>query len=109
MPTAEVTNASAVIEVSGAADLTTLNIEAGDIVTLMGAANAANIKNVTVVSVQSATEVEVDNSVWVTESGIDITITKSYINASEQQKKYGHLCDEVSGEFSDGDPGFVLL
>lgn len=109
MATAAVTNGSSTVTVTGAGNLTTLGILAGDIVTLMNATNSANIKNVKVVSVLSSTTLQVDNSVWVTESGISITITTSYDNASEEQKKYAHLCDEGTGEFGNGDAGFVLL
>jgi hypothetical protein len=104
--TAGVTNTSAVITITaGPASLITDGVVANDIIRLISGINISHHKIISV----TATTVTVANSVWTNESGITYDILPSWLTASADQKIYGHLGDETTGEFSSGDDMPVLL
>lgn len=104
--TAGVTNGSGTITItSGPASLITAGVVVGDIIRLTTGNNISNhgITGVT------ATTVTVSNTVWTNETGITYDILPSWTTATAAQKVYGHLCEETTGEFSNGDDAPVLL
>jgi hypothetical protein len=103
-----VTNGSADINATGATSFITAGVQVGDIITLYGAIEA-NRKNLKITQVVDADTVRTNNTVWSTAPSIGYTIIPSWLTASASQKAYGHLVDEGTGTFSNGDHGFKLL
>ena len=46
---------------------------------------------------------------FVAESNVIWRVMRSWLTADTAQKHYGHLCDEGTGKFSNGNNGFTLL
>lgn len=104
--TAGVSNGSAVVTItSGPASLITAGVVVGDTIRLK---TGVNISNHEVLAV-TATTVTVAKSIWTNETGISYDILPSWETAGDDQKLYGHLCDDNTGEFPDGEPGKALL
>lgn len=104
--TAEVSNGSAVITiVSGPASLITAGVVIGDTIRLK---SGVNISNHEVLAV-TATTVTVAQAIWTNETGISYDILPSWETATDDQKLFGHLCDDNTGTFPDGAPGKALL
>jgi hypothetical protein len=104
--TAGVSNGSGTINItSGPASLITAGVQVGDVIRLKSGVNKSHHK----VTAVAATSVDVANTVWTNETGITYEILPSWLTATAAQKVYGHLCDEATGLFSNGDQPPVLL
>lgn len=112
--TASVTNADATITLSGATSMVTSGVAVGDHFELIDPTNVANRLRGVVAAPITATTFEAENSagapmtVWTNESGMDYRIIRSWLTKASGQELYGHLCDETTGQFSNGDEGFRL-
>lgn len=102
---ASVTNGSGNITVDGG----TTGVQVGDIIVLARDDYEANCMMCKVTGIVDGTHVSVANTTWTTDSGIAYQIVRSWLTATAAQKVYGHLCDEATGQMSNGDPGFKLL
>lgn len=107
--TVAVTNGSANIDSTGATSFITAGVQPGDIIRLKTVTNEGNRLNLKVLTVASATRVTTSQTVWTNESSIGYEIIRSWTTASDAQKRYGHLCNETTGQFSDLTEGFRLL
>jgi len=101
---ADVTNASGNIDIDGG----TSDVQVGDIIRLKDPTNGANRGSYKVTAVVDSDTVTVANTVWTTESGITYDIIPSWLTKSGGQVYGGHLCDDSSGEFSNGDEGLEM-
>lgn len=102
-----VVNGSGVITRTGGSTFVGV-VQVDDIIRLKTVTNEANRKNLKVIAV-AATTITVSNTAWTNESGIGYDVIPSWITATNEQKIYGHLCDETTGQFSDATEGFQLL
>lgn len=107
--TIAVTNGSADINSTGATSFITAGVQVGDIIEIYDPVIPANLKNLKITSVVDLNTVQTANTVWTNESGMSYRIIPSWLTATADQKLRGHLCDETTGEFSNGDDGFRLL
>jgi hypothetical protein len=107
--TVAVTNGSAQINATAATSFITAGVQVGDIIRLKTATNTGNVKNLKITAVIDLDTVETAQTVWTNESGIIYEIVPSWLTASDAQKEYGHLADESTEQFSNGDAGFSLL
>jgi hypothetical protein len=107
--TVAVTNGSADINATGATSFITAGVAVGDIIRLKTVTNEANRKNLKITAIVDADTVQTAQTVWVNESGITYEIVRSWLTKDTGQEDYGHLADETTGEFSNGDEGFVFL
>lgn len=113
--TAAVTNTDATVTLTGATDMTTSGVAVGDTFEFVDPANEANLLCGKVAAPITATTFEAEDTdgnpmtVWTTESSISYKIIKSWLTADAAQQVYGHICDETTEQFSDGDAGKVLL
>jgi len=113
--TASVTNTDPTITLSGAPDLTTTALAAGDTFELQDPTNEANRITGIVQAPITSTTFEAEDSdgnpltVWTNESGISYRLVIGHLNATDVQKEYGHLADEATGNFADGTDGQVLI
>jgi hypothetical protein len=114
--TAGVTNGDATITItSGPSSLIDEGLQAGDTFKLIDPTNEGNRLNGIVAAPITATTFEAEDSdgnpmtTWTTESGISYELHIGYANGDTTQKTYGHVCDETTEQFSDGDDGKVLL
>jgi hypothetical protein len=107
--TAAVANGSADINFTGATSMIAAGVQVGDVIRLKTVANEANRLDLKITEIVDADTVRTAQTVWTNESGIGYEIVPSWLTASDDQKTYGHLCDETTGKFSNNDDGFVLL
>jgi hypothetical protein len=104
--TAGVVNTDNTITITGGpGSLITAGVVVNDIIRLKTGLNISHNK----ITAVTATTVDVANTVWTTESSITYDILPSWLTASSDQKIYGYLGDETTGEFSNGDDMPVLL
>lgn len=107
--TVAVVNGSANIDSTGATSFITAGVQVGDIIRLKTVTNEGNRLNLKVLSIASATRVTTAQTVWTNESSIGYEIIRSWTTGSTAQKRYGHLCNETTGKFSDLSEGFRML
>jgi len=107
--TVAVTNGSADINATGATSFITAGVAVGDIIRLKNPTNEGNRKHLKITDVVDADTVRTAQTVWVNESGISYDIIPSWITATTAQKEYGHLANNSTGKFSNGDAGFTLV
>lgn len=107
--TVQVTNGSANIDATGNTSFITAGVQVGDIISLRTVTNEANRKHLKITAVVDLNTVQTDNTVWINESGITYAIIESWLTASTSKRRYGHLCDQNTGKFSDNSVGKKLL
>lgn len=107
--TVAVSNGSANINATGATSFITAGVQVGDIIRLLTVANEANRLNLKITAIVDLDTVQTSQTVWTNESSIVYEIVTSWLTATAEQKVYGHLASESTGQFSNGDEGFRLV
>lgn len=101
---ADVTNSSDEIDVDGG----TTAVQVGDIIRLKDPTNEGNRGSHKIVEVVDSDTVRVANSSWTNETGITYDIIPSWLTKTGNQNFAGHLCDDSTNQFSNGDEGKVF-